>query len=346
MDKNLLTTIPTRWVGPLFFQSMMSLGKADTLLSSDVVLATFETTLFFSVSRGMRAIAQAGGITSSLIKDTMVRSVTLEVDSVALGQTVLSTLKREIDVLQKMIVEPRSRFAQLQDISGYFVANLLYLRIEIFANNASGHNMVTLIADAILDHVLQRFPGTRYVSVSGNMCVDKKVSVINALEGRGKHVISEVYLPRDIVEKTLKTTPEKIVELNVKKNMLGSIMAGSVHSANAHFANMLLAAYLATGQDAANIVEGSQGITFAEVRNDGLYFSVNIPNIVVGTVGNGKHDETIVARFEKMHCLGEGGAQRYAHLVAGTVLAGELSLMAALTTPHELIKAHVAIERK
>ena len=35
---------------------------------------------------------------------------------------------------------------------------------------------------------------------------------------------------------------------------------------------MLLAFYLATGQDAANIIEGSQGIVHAECADDDLYF--------------------------------------------------------------------------
>ena len=109
---------------------------------------------------------------------------------------------------------------------------------------------------------------------------------------------------------------------------------------------MLLAIYLATGQDAANIVEGSQGITYAEVRNQDLYFSVTIPNIIVGTVGNGKNETPFKERLEKMGCIGQGGSQTLAHLVAATVLAGELSLLAALTNPHELMRAHTAIERK
>ena len=206
--------------------------------------------------------------------------------------------------------------------------------------------MVTLVADAIGDYVLKAFKTARYVSVSGNMCVDKKVSVINGVRGRGKHVITEITIPRQVVEDVLKTTPEKIVDLNIKKNLLGSIMAGSVNSANAHYANMLLAIYLATGQDAANIVEGSQGITYAEVKDGHLYFSTTIPNIIVGTVGNGKNESHFQERLEAMGCIGHASSQTLAHLVGATVLAGELSLLAALTNPHELMKAHTTIERK
>lgn len=341
-----LTSIPTRILGPFVFKKLQSFNDIESNVEEKVPLATYETTLFYSVARGARAIQLSGGMTSTLIKDTMVRSVTLRVDDVSLGQNILGWVQSHQEQLQNDVVSTLSRYAVLQSIQGYAVGPLLYLRIQITTNNASGHNMVTLVADGVMDAILKVFPQASYVSVSGNMCVDKKVSVINAIEGRGKHLITEVILPRDIVTKTLKTTPEKIVELNIQKNLLGSIMAGSVHSANAHYANMLLACYLATGQDAANIVEGSQGITFAEIRGEDLYFSVNIPNIIVGTVGNGKKDPMIQERFEAMHCTGEGSSQRYAHLVAGTVLAGELSLLAALTNRHELMQAHTTIERK
>jgi hydroxymethylglutaryl-CoA reductase (NADPH) len=276
----------------------------------------------------------------------MTRSMTLQTTHASEAALIASFVKTNLISLQKEVVDNLSRFAQLQTIDVYHVANLVYLRIAIFSDNASGHNMVTLVADGIGDYLLKKFTFASYVSVSGNMCVDKKVSVINAIKGRGKHIISEIMIPRALVESELKTTPEKIVDLNIKKNLLGSIMAGSVHSANAHYANMLLAIYLATGQDAANLVEGSQGITYAEVKSGDLYFSVTIPNVIVGTVGNGKNESPFQERFLKMGCAGAGGSQTLAHLVGATVLAGELSLMAALTNPHELMRAHTSIERK
>jgi hydroxymethylglutaryl-CoA reductase (NADPH) len=344
--KNLTTPIPTRWVGPLQFASVTTLGKSQTIVPTQVPLATLETTLFFSVARGSKAIANAGGVQSTLISDSMTRSITLETKDASEASAIGQFVKTNLAKIQKEVVQTLSRYAQLQTIDVYQVANLVYLRIAIFSDNASGHNMVTLVADGIGDYVLKHFKNAQYVSVSGNMCVDKKVSVINGVRGRGKHVITEITIPRKIVEDVLKTTPEKIVALNVKKNLLGSIMAGSVHSANAHYANMLLAIYLATGQDAANIVEGSQGITYAEVKDGHLYFSTTIPNIIVGTVGNGKNESHFQERLETMGCKGASSSQTLAHLVGATVLAGELSLLAALTNPHELMKAHTTIERK
>jgi hydroxymethylglutaryl-CoA reductase (NADPH) len=276
----------------------------------------------------------------------MTRSFTLQTTNASEAEVIARFVKTNLNQLQNDVVSKLSRYAQLQTIDVYQVANLLYLRIAIFSDNASGHNMVTLVADGVGDYLLKKFSFASYVSVSGNMCVDKKVSVINAIKGRGKHIISEIIIPKAVVESELKTTPEKMVDLNIKKNLLGSIMAGSVHSGNAHYANMLLAIYLATGQDAANIVEGSQGITFAEIRNDQLYFSVSLPNIIVGTIGNGKTGTDAERHLKAMTIEGEFASQTLAQIASAVVWAGELSLLAALTNQHELIKSHLAIERK
>ena len=112
---------------------------------------------------------------------------------------------------------------------------------------------------------------------------------------------------------------------------------------------MLLALYLATGQDASNIVEGSQGIVYAEVRKNALYFSVTLPNIIVGTVGSGKELPFAKENLQKMGCLNKENIGRNAHrlsiIVAATVLCGELSLLAALTNQDELMRSHLRLER-
>jgi len=127
-------------------------------------------------------------------------------------------------------------------------------------------------------------------------------------------------------------------------------MAGGLRTANAHFANMLLGFYLATGQDAANIIEGSQGMVHAEVRGQDLYFTVTLPNIIVGTVGSGKTYDFVRENLRMLGCLEERepgeNARRLAIIAAGAVLCGELSLLAAQTNPGELIKSHLKLERR
>jgi hydroxymethylglutaryl-CoA reductase (NADPH) len=140
-----------------------------------------------------------------------------------------------------------------------------------------------------------------------------------------------------------------MVQLNFKKNWVGSVLAGGIRSANAHFANMLLAFYLATGQDAANIVEGSQGFTYAEEREDNLYFSITAPHLIVGTVGAGKHSDFVQRNLKQLGCLEEwepgANARRLAVIAGAAVWCGELSLLAAQTNPGELMRAHRKWER-
>jgi len=209
---------------------------------------------------------------------------------------------------------------------------------------------VTKAADSLLHWILKNYPRLSYVSVSGNLCCDKKASAVNGLLGRGKYVVAEVVISAAICQKMLRTTPQKIVDLNVKKNLLGSIAAGSIRSANAHFANMLLGLYLATGQDAANIVEGSQGMVHCELQNNDLYFSVTLPNIIVGTVGNGKDLPFVKQNLTAMGCLNERepgqNSRRLALITGAVVLCGELSLLAAQTNRGELVHSHMVLERQ
>ena len=228
-------------------------------------------------------------------------------------------------------------------------ANLLFLRFDFSTGDAAGHNMATLAADALLTHILATIPGISYGSISGNYCTDKKATAINGILGRGKNVVTELLVPRDIVRKELRTSAAAIAELNVHKNMIGTLLAGGIRSANAHYANMLLGFYLATGQDAANIVEGSQGVTVAEDRDGDLYFSCTVPNLILGTVGNGKGLDFVEENLTRLGCReardpGEN-ARRLAVIAAATVLCGELSLLAAQTNPGELMHAHVRLER-
>ena len=255
---------------------------------------------------------------------------------------------QEQNQLQALIAET-SRFAKLIDINSQIVGSLLYLRFEFLTGDASGHNMVTLASDRILSWMLKKYSQLRYVSISGNFCSDKKASAVNGILGRGKNVVAEVIISPDLCRRLLKTTPEKMIDLNIKKNLLGNIVAGGLRTANAHFANMLLGFYLATGQDAANIIEGSQGIVHAELRGEDLYFSVSLPNIIVGSIGNGKNLDFVRENLQILGCLDHDtpgfSARRLAIIAASAVLCGELSLLAAQTNPGELMKTHLKLER-
>lgn len=341
-----ITPIPTQWVGPILIK-----GNALDCEEVRVPLATYESPLWPSTGRGAKISRLCGGIRATVVDERMSRSIVLEAKHAEAAYNALSLLRDRFDDLAEVVSET-SRFARLIDLHSQIVGNLLFLRFECSTGDASGHNMVTKAADALIAAILSWCPELKYGSISGNYCIDKKASAVNGILGRGKNVIAEITIPRDICEKCLRTTPEKIVELNTRKNHIGSNIAGSLRSANAHFANMLLAFYLATGQDAANIIEGSQGIVHAEVRNDALYFSCTLPNLIVGTVGNGKGQglDVVEEHLNALGCREErepgANARRLAAICAATVLCGELSLLAAQTNPGELMRSHIAMERK
>ncbi|MFD4438637.1 hydroxymethylglutaryl-CoA reductase [Nocardia sp. NPDC058519] len=335
--------VPLQWVGPVRITG----NVVDDAV--DVPLATYETPLWPSVGRGARISTLAEkGIVATLIDERMTRSILLEADDAYTAYTTVQQLEGRMAELQE-VVSGSSRFARLIDLHHQIAGNLLFLRFEFTTGDASGHNMATLASDHLMDHILSTMPGVRYGSISGNYCTDKKATAVNGILGRGKNVITELLVPREVVEQRLHTTAAQVVQLNIRKNLIGTLLAGGIRSANAHYANMLLAYYLATGQDAANIVEGSQGITHAEDRDGDLYFSCTLPNLIVGTVGNGKHASFVDENLERLGCRedrqpGEN-ARRLAVIGAATVLCGELSLMAAQTNRGELMRAHTQFER-
>lgn len=338
-----IAAIPMRVVGPVRIISV----EVDAEVP--LPLATLESPLWPSTHRGARVCTKAGGIRATIVDERMTRSVLVEADAVADVHLAYLDILKQKDKLQTIISET-SRFAKLIDIHAQIVGSLLYLRFELLTGDAAGHNMVTLASDRMLGWILTQYPALRYVSISGNFCSDKKVSAVNGILGRGKNVIAEVTLSRALCQRYLKTLPEKIIELNIKKNLLGNIVSGGLRTANAHFANMLLGFYLATGQDAANIIEGSQGIVHAELRGDDLYFSVTLPNIIVGAIGSGKSLAFVQENLRLLGCLEKRepgyNARRLAIIAASAVLCGELSLLAAQTNQGELMRSHVKLERQ
>lgn len=337
-----VASIPMRSVGPI---KIISEEITDLV---KVPMATYETPLWPSTSRGAKISRLAGGIHAVVVDECMTRSVVVEAPTALEAKELVDDLKnRTADIANQ--VGKTSRFAKFKSLDSQIIGNLVYLRLSITSGDASGHNMATVSAENFLNWLLQEFKHLKYVSISGNYCTDKKVSAVNAILGRGKYVVAEILVSNEICKQALRTTPEKIVDLHIKKNLIGTALAGGLRSANAHFANMLLAVYLATGQDAANIIEGSQGMVHAEVRNGDLYFSVTLTNLIVGTVGNGKDLGFTKENLAALGCDVQEkpgvAARRLAIIIAATVLCGEISLLAAQTNQGELLRTHILMER-
>ncbi|MBZ2166068.1 hydroxymethylglutaryl-CoA reductase (NADPH) [Methanobacterium spitsbergense] len=307
-----------------------------------VPLATTEGALVASINRGFSVIKAAGGTSARIIEDKMTRAPVIKTESVSEAIKIKEWIKLHFNDL-KEAAESTTRHGKLIKIDPIIiVGKYVYPRFVYTTGDSMGMNMVTIATDTALKILVEK-TSAHVIALSGNVCVDKKAAAINLIEGRGKSIVAEISIPREIVEKKLKTTPEAIVEVNVSKNFIGSAIAGSM-SFNAQYANMIGAIFLATGQDEAHIVEGSLGITFAEVVNGDLYFAVTLPDVPLATFGGGTKIETARECLEIMGVYGAGKVGKFAEIVAGTVLAGELSLIGALAAGH-LARAHKDLGR-
>ncbi len=328
--------IPVGLAGPLKINGEHAQGEFY------VPLATSEGALVASVNRGCSAITDAGGANVRIADDKMTRAPVIKTKSVSEALKIKNWIGDHFKELKKA-AEVTTRHGKLLKIDPVVVVGrYLYPRFVFKTGDSMGMNMVTIATENALN-LLTHKTGAHVVALSGNVCVDKKPSNLNLIEGRGKSLVAEALIPREIVEKKLKTTTEAIVEVNISKNLIGSAISGSM-GFNAQYANMIGALFLATGQDEAHIVEGSLGITTAEDVEGDLYFSVTLPDVPLATIGGGTRLETAQECLKIMDVYGSGKVGKFAEIVAGTVLAGELSLVGALAAGH-LARAHKELGR-
>uniref|UniRef100_A0A2I3HNS3 3-hydroxy-3-methylglutaryl-coenzyme A reductase n=1 Tax=Nomascus leucogenys TaxID=61853 RepID=A0A2I3HNS3_NOMLE len=295
-----------------------------------------------------------GGASSRVLADGMTRGPVVRLPRACDSAEVKAWLETsEGFTVIKEAFDSTSRFARLQKLHTSIAGRNLYIRFQSRSGDAMGMNMISKGTEKALSKLHEYFPEMQILAVSGNYCTDKKPAAINWIEGRGKSVVCEAVIPAKVVREVLKTTTEAMIEVNINKNLVGSAMAGSIGGYNAHAANIVTAIYIACGQDAAQNVGSSNCITLMEASgptNEDLYISCTMPSIEIGTVGGGTN---LLPQQACLQMLGVQGAckdnpgenaRQLARIVCGTVMAGELSLMAALAAGH-LVKSHMIHNR-
>ena len=230
-----------------------------------IPMATAEGTLVASTSRGCKALNAGAGVTTVLTQDAMTRGPVVEFPNI----TEAAKAKRWIDspegsTILRDAFDSTSRFARLQSLRCALAGRTLYIRFATSTGDAMGMNMISKGVEKALTVMSQEFPRMSVLALSGNYCTDKKPAAINWIEGRGKSVVAEAVISGKVVKEVLKTTVTDLCNLNLKKNLIGSAMAGSIGGFNAHASNILTAIFLATGQDPAQNVESSMCMTLME----------------------------------------------------------------------------------
>lgn len=335
--------LPVGVIGPMIIDGV----------SYHIPMATTEGCLVASAMRGCKAINAGGGAATVLTKDGMTRGPCVRFPTLARSGACKMWLDSEEGQNKvKKAFNSTSRFARLQHVQTALAGDLLFVRFRTTTGDAMGMNMISKGVEFSLKQMVEEFGWSdmEIVSVSGNYCTDKKSAAINWIEGRGKSVVAEATIPGDVVRKVLKSDVSALVELNISKNLIGSAMAGSIGGFNAHAANLVTAVYLALGQDPAQNVESSSCMTLMKEVDGDLRISVSMPSIEVGTIGGGTILEPQGAMLDLLGVRGPhptdpgANARQLAKIVACAVMAGELSLCAALAAGH-LVQSHMTHNR-
>ncbi|HEY0009181.1 MAG TPA: hydroxymethylglutaryl-CoA reductase [Tepidisphaeraceae bacterium] len=308
-----------------------------------VPLATSEAALVASYTRGAQIITEAGGCTAAVINTGVGRSPVFVFDSMQQSGQFILWVTQQIDSF-KTIADATTRYGKLRDVKITMAANLVFLLLEYTTGDAAGQNMVTIATEAVCRYIEASSPVTpKQWFVEGNMSGDKKASSQSFQSVRGRKVTAEVVLPSELVRRRLRVEPQRMVDY-YRVSSLGGVMSGNI-GIQGHYANGLAALFIATGQDAACVAEAAVGITRMDVREDGaLQASVTLPNLIVGTVGGGTKLPSQAACLQLLGLCGPGHANALAEVTGALVLAGELSIIAALAAG-QFARAHEKLAR-
>ena len=329
--------VPIGLIGPLRVNGLYANGDYY------VPLATTEAALIASHSRGSRLLSEAGGCTTLLVNEGVSRAPGFAFDSIVDAALFVAWVTTQMDTFRRVAGET-TRYGQLVDLQITLEGNHVYLGFEFTTGDASGQNMVTIATDAICRYITTASPTpARYHFVEANLSGDKKATTHSFMSVRGRKVTAEVRLSAALITERLHTTAPRLMDY-WRMSALGGVMSGSI-GVQGHYANSLAALFIATGQDAACVAEAAVGVTrFEPMEGGGLYASVTLPNMIVGTVGGGTKLPTQHACLEIMGLAGVGHARAFAEVAAAVALAGELSITGALAAGH-FTDAHQRLSR-
>ena len=314
--------VPIGLAGPLRIQGEHACGDFY------IPLATTEGTLVASYNRGMRLLTECGGVTTAVVDERMQRApVFILADALqarAFGEWITSSSRRS-----RRRPNRRRRSGQLISIEQYAVGPLRYLRFDYTTGDAAGQNMTGKATLAACEWIQANHPGRPRYILSGSIDTDKKHSQINMLQTRGKRVVAEAVIDKDVIE-DLMGVDTKTLMWGRQISQAGNFMAASANN-GAQAANALAAIFIATGQDVANIAESHAGIVYTQLLDNGdYYWSITLPALIVATYGGGTGLATQRECLELLGCYGAGKVRKFAEICAAVVLAGDISLSSAV----------------
>ena len=330
--------VPLGLCGPITIHGEFAQGEFY------VPLATSEGTLVASYSRGVKVLNLAGGVTCTVVQDCMQRAPVFSFENARQARDFALWVEQQRPQLAA-VAEATSSVARLLEVQVFQAIRFTYLRFSFSTGDAAGQNMVGRATFAACNWILDQYREHPILDffLESNMATDKKSSGINVLHTRGKRVTAECVISNQLLPEHLRCDSATLLRHSQIAGVGGFL--SQVNNTGCHSANALAALFIATGQDVANLAESSAGLTYCEVRENGdLYLAVTLPSLVIATHGGGTGLPTQRECLEILGCWGRDKARKFAEIVAGVVLAGELSLAAAISS-YDWVASHERLGR-
>ncbi len=297
-----------------------------------IPMATTEGTLVASYNRGIKVLNLSGGVKATVVADAMQRAPVFVFEDARAGRKFVSWIIDNFNKIKEQ-AETTSSIAKLKEIDHYVSNKFVFLRFNYSTGDAAGQNMVGRATFAACSWIIDVYEKEqiKHFYLESNFATDKKASQVNIMRTRGKRVTAECTIPRNVLIEHMRVEPESLVYHSGVANV-GSFLSGANNN-GAHSANGITAMFIATGQDVANVSESSAGVLYSEITPEkDLYISITIPSLIVATHGGGTGLATQRECLEILGCVGRGTVNKFAEIVAGVVLAGEISLGSAISS--------------
>jgi hydroxymethylglutaryl-CoA reductase (NADPH) len=322
--------IPLGIAGPLHVNGMHARGTFY------VPLATTEGALVRSYERGMAMLTRAGGVVTRIYADGNVVVPSFLFESVDDAHRFATDLPARFAAI-KAEADATTRHGRLERLVPHAVGRAVLVAFHYYTADAQGMNMIVKATDRAARWIVANGLAPRYQIFSG-LSSEKRASGYLLGGVKGKNVVAGARVPAATLAAYMRMTPQGVADV-WRHTMIGHVQAQAI-GFNAHYANGLTALFLACGQDVANVANAAVGITDFEVTPEGdLYASVTLPSLTVATVGGATALGTGRECLAMLGCIGAGRAPKLAEIFTATVLAGELSMAAAIGAG-EFVTAH------
>jgi hydroxymethylglutaryl-CoA reductase (NADPH) len=338
--------IPLGIAGPLLFSGQHVEGVKFA------PMATTEGSLVASCTRGALAITESGGVRTAVLGKRLSRVPLFQMESVKEALFLANWIEFNYERIRNEATS-MSQHAELQGIESEVLGRDVHVHFVYDTGDSAGQNMTTGCTWHACQWILRELKRSFNLSVrsfliESNLSSDKKVTHNSFVKGRGTRVVAECNVNAEALERLLHVTPAQLVQ--AYRSLAQGAVAGGMIGMNVNVPNVIAAIFVATGQDIASVHESGMGQLTIELNKDGsgVYASLLLPSLLIGTVGGGTSLPGQRECLEIMDSAGSGRSRHLAEIICGFALALDLSTLSALAVDefasahHHLGKPYVA----